>query len=103
MRPNRRDQESLRAAERKAAAEAREIISKAERAASRNGLGNPMNRSRARRHESGPPMLRGGPGWRIFGGPFALLKDALIAICLTLIAFRAFRLIDFLGVVLKSP
>jgi hypothetical protein len=37
MRPNRRDQESLRAAERKAAAEARELISKAERAASRKG------------------------------------------------------------------
>jgi len=37
MRPNRRDQERLRAAERKAAAEAREIISKAERAAGRKG------------------------------------------------------------------
>jgi hypothetical protein len=35
MRPNRRERERLRAAERKAAAEAREIISKAERAASR--------------------------------------------------------------------
>jgi hypothetical protein len=35
MRPNRRDQDRLRAAERKAGAEAREIISKAERAAGR--------------------------------------------------------------------
>jgi hypothetical protein len=34
---------------------------------------------------------------------FVLLKDALIAIGLALIAFGAFRLIDFLGLVLKAP
>jgi type II secretory pathway component PulM len=36
MRPNRQNQERLQAVERKAVAEAREIISKAERAAGRN-------------------------------------------------------------------
>jgi hypothetical protein len=67
MRPNRRDRERLRAAERKAAAEAREIISKAERASSR--------KVRRRR---------------------ALIRDIVLAVVITLILFGLWKLVPVL-------
>lgn len=63
MGPNRRAQERERAAERKAAADAREFISNAERAASR---------TRRRR---------------------ALIRDAGVALVITLMLFGAWKLI----------
>ena len=68
MLPNRRAQERQRAAERKAASDAREVISKTERAASRS----------ARR--------RG-----------ALIRDALFALAVALILFGAWKAIALVG------
>jgi hypothetical protein len=69
MRPNRRDQDRLRATERKAAAEALEIISKAERAASRKG----------RRRK-------------------ALIKDIVLAVAIALILFGLWKLVPVLAI-----
>ena len=68
MRPNRQDQERLRAAERKAAAEAREIISKAERAASWKW--------RRRR---------------------ALIEDTVLAVAIALVLFGLWKLVPLLA------
>ena len=64
MGPNRRDQERQRAAERKAAADAREIVSKVERTSGR----------KARRHR-------------------ALIRDGVVAVVIALMLFGAWKLI----------
>jgi len=69
MRPNRRDQERLRAVERKAAAKAREIISKAERATSRK---------RQRRR--------------------ALIADIVLAVAIALVLFGLWKLVPVMAV-----
>jgi hypothetical protein len=52
---------------------------------------------------SGLPRSRPRPSTEAKRKKPSLLRDALIAVGLTLIAFGAFRLIDFLGLVLKAP
>jgi hypothetical protein len=75
MGPNRRAQERGRAAaERKAAAAAQELVSKAERAAGQ--------RARKRR---------------------ALIRDAVFAIVLALVLFVAWKLISWLALVVAVP
>jgi hypothetical protein len=69
MRPNRRDQERTRATERQAAAKAREIISKAERAASR--------KVRRRR---------------------ALINDIALAVAIALVLFGLWKLVPVFAV-----
>jgi hypothetical protein len=64
MGPNRRDQERQRAAERKAAADAREIVSKVERTSGR----------KARRRR-------------------ALIRDGVVAVVIALMLFGAWKLI----------
>jgi hypothetical protein len=68
MGPNRSRQERARAAERKAAAEAREVISRAERSASRTAR----------------------PRW-------ALIRDVLIAITVACVVVGAWELFDWLA------